>query len=204
MASNGDEFTTDLLKAMPIDELKETLREARPDLVEAWQKEWKTPRDTGALVSAREEIDALKETVERLAEESRVAKEAKDAAEAAQARTERHATADRLLKEVKLPDKWLETLRAEVYEAADEDAMKAIIQREQDKAAMLPTPKLAPKGAGAAVSAPVTETKKPTNVTTILGGSFTEAQRSARNIREFQEATRLRKLAEAQPLKEQH
>lgn len=202
MASNSDEFTSDLLKAMPIDELKETLRAARPDLVEAWQKEWKTPRDTGALVSAREEIDALKETVERLSEESRVAKEAKDAAEAKEAETLRHATADRLLKEVKLPKEWAESIADEVKALPDEAAMKAVIEREEKKAALLPTPKLAPKGAGAAVSTPVTESKVPMVITTLLGATYTEAQRKATSPAAFREATKQRLAYEQAQLRE--
>lgn len=197
MASNSDEFTADLLKAMPIDELKEVLNGVRPDLVEAWKKEWKTPRDTEALASARDENESLKETVARLAEESRVNKEARDAAEAKEAETARHATADRLLKEVKLPKEWTETIREEVKALPDEAAMRTVIAREEAKAALLPTPKLAPKGAGAAVSAPVTESKTPVYVSSILGGNFTEAQRQATNVRQYQEATRARREAEA-------
>lgn len=204
LASDGDTFTTDLFKAMPIDELKDRLREARPDLVEAWQKEWKTPRDTEALNSTRAENNTLQETVTRLTEEIRVERETRQAAEAKQAATERGAIADRLLKETKLPKEWVETIREEVSALPDEAAMKTVIEREENKAALLPAAKLAPKGAGAAVSAPVTESKKPVVVSSLLGGNFTEGQRKARNVREFAEQTRLRKIAEAQQLKESH
>jgi hypothetical protein len=204
LASSGDEFTTDLFKAMSIDELKETLREVRPDLLEALKVEWKTPRDSEALNSARAELESLKETVNKLETESRAAHEAQEKAEADKATAERRVLADGLLKEAKLPEKWLETIREEVYSCADEAGMKAVIAREEDKAALLPAAKLAPKGAGAAVSAPVTESKRqPVVISSILGGHYNEAQRNARNVREFREATLKRQHEEAL-LRENH
>lgn len=151
LASDGDAFTRDLLEAMPLDELMDTLRDARPDLVKAWQKEWKTPRDTEAVSAARAQLAEAKAKVVTLEKEIRTKSETLKAKDTHIARLGRELMVDRLLNESTLPKEWKTDIRSQLIEAADIKAMEAILEREARKAAATPRPlKISGVGAGTA------------------------------------------------------
>lgn len=151
IASSGDTFTRDLLGAMSLAELKETLRDVRPDLVKAWQKEWKTPRDTKAANTARAELAEANRQIETLNKKIRTQKKAYEAKDKKIARLTRELLVDRLLNESKLPKTWKDDIRTQLVEAADVKAMNRIIERETRKAGDVPRP-LRISGNGAGVS----------------------------------------------------
>lgn len=140
LASDSDGFTRDLLAAMPLDELTETLREARPDLVKAWHKEWKSARDTESVKAARAEADSLKSKIAESDEKNRANAEALVEAQREIAALKRAAQVDRILAESKLPKAWKSDLRQKMIEAKDEQDMAAIVAAEASKAAQLPRP----------------------------------------------------------------
>lgn len=155
LASDSDGFTRDLLEAMPLDELMETLRDARPDLVKAWQKEWKTPRDNEAVSAARAELAEANTKVAKLTKENRTHKQGIDTRDTQIAKLGRQLMVDRLLNESKLPKEWKDDIRAQLMEAADIKAMEAILEREARKAAKTPRPlKISGVGAGTAAQTP--------------------------------------------------
>lgn len=154
LASDGDGFTRDLLEAMPLDELMETLRDARPDLVKAWQKEWKTPRDNEAVSAARAELAEARTKVDKLTKENRTHKRVVEGKDAQIARLGRQLMVDRLLNESKLPKEWKDDIRAQLMEASDIKAMETLLEREARKAAKTPRP-LKISGVGAGTAAPV-------------------------------------------------
>ena len=163
IAADSDEWTRDLIEAMSVDQLAETLREVRPDLVKTWQKEWKAPRDTEALKAARAEVETLKTQLAEANKQHRTAADKLTEATTALVEERRTNAVDRLLDKSKLPEEWRKDIRARLLEAGDEKAMQTIIEGEMRKAATLPRP-LSVRGAGASVS--------PANTVVSLGGGM--------------------------------
>lgn len=152
LMSDGDSFTRDLLGAMPLDELKETLREARPDLFKALEKEWKTPRDDKAVSAARAEADGLKTKLASAEKKHRASEKALNEARREVAILKRALLVDRLLSESKLPKEWRDDIRAQLVGAKDETVMASILDREMAKANRRVRPPLAVNGGGKAVA----------------------------------------------------
>lgn len=177
VAADSDEWTRDLIEAMSLDQLAETLREVRQDLVKSWQKEWKAPRETDALKAARAEVDSLKTQLAEVKKQNRTAADELAAAAKSLAEERRTNTVDRLLSGSKLPDDWRKDIRARLLEAEDEKAMATIIEGEMRKAATLPRP-LSVRGAGASVS-PGVKVSRPVgivgHIAESLGTSSTRA-----------------------------
>jgi len=123
MADDG--WTAAVLETMALDEL----REARPDLIAALQKEWKTPRDSKALVAAREEKDRL---AGQLAEAQQAEVKKDEEIRTLQAAL-KAAQVDRLLMQAKLPEEWKQSLRGELLEA-EESRWVELLEREMKKA----------------------------------------------------------------------
>lgn len=153
LMSDGDSFTRDLIEAMPLDELTQTLREARPDLFEVLKKEWKTPRDDKAVSAARAEVTELKKKLADAEKKHRASIQALKEAESQLAQLGRLVLVDRLLSESKLPKEWRDDIRAQLLEAKDETAMLGVLEREAAKAGKRPRP-LAVKGGGLSIAPP--------------------------------------------------
>lgn len=194
IAADSDEWTTDLIKAMGLDQLAETLREVRPDLVKSWQKEWKAPRETEALKAARAEVESLKTQLAEAQKQHRTAAEKLAEANTALANERRTSTVDRLLGKSKLPEEWRAELRARLLEAPDEKAMTAIIEGEIRKAASVPRP-LTVRGAGASVAPSTTVVSRGGGMVATVAESLgsVSTARDLVNAANFEEYKRIKK-----------
>lgn len=193
LMSDGDSWTHDLLAAMPLEELKETLRDTRPDLITAYQKEWKTPRDDKAVSAVRAENDKLKAQLAEAEKKYRTAEKARKATAKELAETKRIQAVDRLISESKLPKEWKDDIRTQLIEAKDHEAMIAILDRELAKAGKRPAP--APvkvKGSGASVSPAIQRGLKYNPIAESMGTDSRLMQ--ATSIDEFR---KLKQLTEA-------
>jgi hypothetical protein len=130
---SADEYTRDLLKAMPIEELQSELREVRPDLVIAWQKEWKTARDTNAVKTARDEKQKLEEAVKNLEEQCRTSQQQLEEAHKQVATLKHVAEVDRVLSNSQLPRAWRDQVREQLVKVRPEE-MQSIVEAEIKKA----------------------------------------------------------------------
>lgn len=162
LASDGDSWTRDLIEAMSLVELQETLREVRPDLVKAWQTEWKASRDTEALKAARAEAQSLKTQLAEVEKKHRTDAETLKESQAELVRVQREWLVDRLLTGSKLPAEWRKQIREQLVKAKDENDMKAILESEAKKAASAPQ-RIQIRGSGSAVSPSVSVSLKPVN-----------------------------------------
>lgn len=128
LASDTDGFTRDLLEAMPLTELQDVLREARPDLITAFKAEWKTVRDTQAMETLRAEADTAKQQASHLTEEKRAAQAALTEALDTITALRKERLVDSLLEDRKLPIKVRQELKTKLMGAADSEAMQAVIE----------------------------------------------------------------------------
>jgi len=125
--ADTDGFTRDLLEVMPLDELKETLRETRPDLFDSLKREWKTTRDSEAIQEVRAEADAANQRLVALTEEYRTTKDALAEALDTIVELRKEQTVDRLLSEAKLPEEVRKDLRGKLLAAGSAGAMQEVI-----------------------------------------------------------------------------
>jgi hypothetical protein len=148
----GDPWTEGVLSALELEEL----REARPDIIKALQKEWKTPRDSKALEAARDKSEEL---------ESRL-QQAQVMVEALQEQTRTLqsellvARVNRMLDGTSLPDDWKLSLKEEILRTSP-DEWQALIERETVKAQSVPhTRPVRVRGAGAPKPTPAVRTQE--------------------------------------------
>ena len=162
LMADDDSYTRDLLAAMPLVELKDTLREARPDLLDSYRKEWKVARDSEAVKSARAEGDAHKAKLAEAKGQLKAAQEKLAEVEAKFAAASKESAVDKLLSgAAHLPDKWRADLRSQLLEA-DPKEWAAIVEREIEKAKALASKVTAPiRGAGAIVNRPMQLASRP-------------------------------------------
>jgi hypothetical protein len=155
MASASDVYLRDLVEAASLDELTEVIREARQDFIKALQNEWKTPRDDKALKSARDKAIGLAAELEKANKQLRTMKESLIETKAKLADTIKASIVDRMLAGSKLTDKWKSSLRAQLLEAKDEDAMRSILAQEVTKASSVKPLQIRGSGPSVATSKPV-------------------------------------------------
>jgi hypothetical protein len=127
LMADDDGFTRDLLEAMPLDELKETLREVRPDFFDSLKREMKTTRDSEAIQEARATADDKSAQLAALTEENRTTKDALAEALEKIVALNKQAAVDRLLSEAKLPIEVRKELREKLIEAESAEAMQNVI-----------------------------------------------------------------------------
>jgi hypothetical protein len=140
----------DIIKAMPMAELIENLRDARQDVMKALQKEWKVARDSDALRTAREEVKKLGDAEKKLNQQNRTLQEALDRANAELVELKRQANVDRMLETSKLPKSWRDALRVQMLQAQP-DGLAALLEAETKKYETM-RPAISIVGAGANVT----------------------------------------------------
>jgi hypothetical protein len=128
LMADDDGFTRDLLEVMPLDELKETLREVRPDFFDSLKREWKTTRDSEAIQEARATADDKSAQLAALTEENRTTKDALAEALEKIAALNKERAVDRLLEDAKLPKDVSKELREKLLAAEGTEAMQAVIE----------------------------------------------------------------------------
>jgi hypothetical protein len=153
LASDPDQWTSDLLEAMPFEQWRTT----KPEYVQKLQTEWVTVRQTEALKTAEATTEAIRTELTTLQEKYQA-----DTGELVQLR--RAAMADRILEAGGLPIQFRKALREELVKLETEEAMIEAAERETRKYKAAPKEKIViDRGVGVVVKethAPV-KTVKP-------------------------------------------
>jgi len=131
LASDTDQWTTDLLEAMPF----EQWRGVKPEYVEKLKAEWKTVRDSDALKEAKEVQTKLQADYASLQEKYQA-----DTGELVQLR--RAVMADRILEASGLPVGLRKEVREDLLKLDGEEAMTEAVQREKRKYTASPKDKI--------------------------------------------------------------
>jgi hypothetical protein len=154
LASDTDQWTSDLIEAMPF----EQWRTAKPDYIDRLKKEWATVRESEAIKAAEANVESYKAELATLQEKYQA-----DTGELVQLR--RAAWADRILEASGLPVGLRQVVREDLMRCETEEAMQATAQREKRKYQAAPKERIAiDRGNGQIVKetpAPVVKPIKP-------------------------------------------
>jgi hypothetical protein len=152
LASDTDQWTSDLLEAMPF----EQWRGVKPDFIDRLKKEWATVRESEAIKTAEATTERYKTELEALQEKYQT-----DTGELVQLR--RAAWADRILEASGLPVGLRQVVRDELVTLETEEAMSEAVQREKRKYQAAPKDKITiDRGVGLPVkeaTAPINQVK---------------------------------------------
>lgn len=159
LASDPDQWTSDLIEAMPF----EQWRSVKPEYVDKLKAEWKTIRETEALKESQTINESLQSELAALQEKYQA-----DTSELVQLR--RASTADRILKDSGLPFTLREAVRDDLLRCEGESAMLEVIQREKRKFIAAPKEKISiDSGNGKPVTQQVAEVRRVNPATVIFG-----------------------------------
>ena len=160
MADDG--WTEAVIADLSIDEL----RAARPDILEALQNEWKTPRDNKALKEAKTSQTESAKLVEAARLETRTVTDALEVAQKEVQRLKRIREVDRLIQKTTLPKVWKRALFEELSESSPAN-WDRILERNERKAKAIKPMRVRVTGAGSLKEA----TRKPAAIAnrTIFG-----------------------------------
>lgn len=158
LASDPDQWTSDLIEAMPF----EQWRGVKPEYVDKLKAEWKTIRETEALKEAQEKTESLQGELATLKEKYQA-----DTSELVQLR--RASMADRILKDSGLPFPLRDAVRDDLLLCEGESAMLEVIQREKKKYIAAPKAQIAVDSGNGKPVTQVTEVRRVNPATVIFG-----------------------------------
>ena len=165
LMASDDGMVTAILENVSLDEVRQT----RPDLIKALQREWKTPRDSNALIEA-------KKRNKELAEQNRTDRERLVELGQRLEGLRKEVDVDRLLANRHLPDAWKAQLRAELLNA-EISKWPSIVEAEMAKVQTV-KPRVTVTGAGRP-AAPAPLSAKPASprnpVANLLGVALDES-----------------------------
>jgi hypothetical protein len=131
LASDTDQWTTDLIEAMPF----EQWRAVKPEFIDRLKKEWATIRESEAIKTAEAATEAIKAELATLQEKYQA-----DSSELVQLR--RAEMADRILEASGLPVGLRKEVREDLLKLETEEAMQEAVQREKRKYSAAPKDKI--------------------------------------------------------------